>query len=147
MKLTRMERRWAHAILGAMFPRGAAAQMPHGIEDLHLDSYLDDAMDVLPPLAAWGLRAGLAAINLAPPVTVFRPATFTMLTPHERERVLQALAHSPIYYARQLVVLIKTTGAMLYCGAPQSRAVLVQQPVRPRATAASMSWEDQHVRV
>lgn len=125
MKLTSVERRWTHAILDAMFPRNAADELPDGILDLDVDGYLDETMKTVPVVSALGMRVGFAAIAVSPPVTIAKLCTIDRLDTNDRVRVLEKLYKSPVYHVRQLVVLAKTTGAMLYCASPSSRAVML----------------------
>lgn len=124
MTLSSLERSWAHAILDAMFPRDVDDDLPEGIVDLDIDGYLDDLLGSVPVISSVGMRAGFVAIAVSPPFTIFRLRTFAGLGTDDRVRVLDKLYTSRIYHVRQLVVLVKTTGAMLYCAAPSARAVM-----------------------
>jgi hypothetical protein len=136
MILSSLERRWAHAILDAMFPRDADDALPEGIVDLDVDGYLDDLLTSVPVVSHLGMRAGFVAIAVSPPFTIYRLRTFTGLATEDRVRVLEKLYKSRIYHVRQLVVLVKTTGAMLYCAAPSARAVMQDGLVRLRKSGA-----------
>lgn len=126
MKLLPIERRWTHAVLDAMFPRSASDDLPEGILDLDVDAYLDDTFNKVPTVSGLGMRAGFVAIALSPPVTIAKLCTIDRLGAEDRVRVIEKLYKSPIYHVRQLVVLAKTTGAMLYCAAPASRSVMLK---------------------
>jgi hypothetical protein len=126
MKLTPIERRWTLAILDAMFPRNASDDLPLGILDLEVATYLEDTFAKVPKVSGIGMRVGFVAIALSPPVTIGKLGPIDRLDARDRVRVLEKLYQSPIYHVRQLVVLAKTTGAMLYCAAPASRAVMLQ---------------------
>jgi len=146
MILSSIERRWAHAVLDAMFPRDAVDDLPEGIVDLDVDGYLDDLLSSVPLVSAAGMRAGFAAITFAPPFTIYKLRTFVGLGEEDRMRVLEKLYKSPVYHVRQLVVLVKTTGAMLYCAAPSARAVMQDglRRGRPRRPAPAIG-EVSHV--
>jgi len=123
--MTTIERRFSHAVLDAIFPRDASDDLSVGILDLDVDEYLDDTLVSVPVVSAVGMRAAFVAIALSPPVTIARLCTIDRLEPEDRVRVLDRLSHAPVYHVRQLVVLAKTTGAMLYCAAPAARAVML----------------------
>lgn len=125
MRLLSVERRWTRAVLEAMFPAKASEDLPLGILDLDVDAYLDETLDKVPRVSAIGMRVGFAAIALSPPVTIAKLCTIDRLGMEDRRRVLEKLYNAPIYHVRQLVVLAKTTGAMLYCAAPDARAVMI----------------------
>ena len=125
MRLLSIERRWTRAVLDAMFPANASESLSLGILDLDVDAYLDETLEKLPRVSAIGLRAGFAAIAFSPPVTIAKLCTIDRLQLEDRQRVLEKLYNAPIYHVRQLVVLAKTTGAMLYCAAPAARAVMM----------------------
>jgi hypothetical protein len=125
MKLLSVERRWMHGVLDAMFPRGASDQLPLGIMELDVDGFIEDLIGSQRWVGAMGIRASFAFVALSPLVTLRKPATVGRLSAEEKERAFGALYKSRFYVVRQLVMLAKATGAMLYCAAPQARRVMV----------------------
>ncbi len=125
MKQSAIERRWTLAILDAIFPRDASEDLSAGILDLDVEAYLEDTFAKVPVVSGLGMRAGFAAIALSPPVTIGKLRTIDRLEQADRVRVIEKLYRAPFYHVRQLVVLAKTTGAMLYCASPASRQVML----------------------
>ena len=127
--LTRMETRWAHAAFGAIFPSGASDKIPLGICDLDLDGYLTDMRSRVPFRAALGLRIAIWVIALAPLFVLHRVATIASLDKASRETLMKKMLDSPIYVVRQLVMLLKALGAVLYAGTPAVReSILAASP-------------------
>lgn len=123
--LARFEVRWALAAFGAIFPSGADAKIPLGIEALDLEGYLNDLRSRVPFRVALGLRLALWMVALAPLFVLRRAATVASLEPAARAELVSRLAQSPIYAVRQLVLLLKTVGAILFANAPEVRAVML----------------------
>jgi hypothetical protein len=118
MTLTRIELRWARAALEAVFPG------PHGIAPLDIERCLGEMLRAVPLEPALGLRAAIWLVALAPLFAIGRVATIHAIAPEDRERVIVRLASSAIYPVRQLVLLLKTIGALLYAGDDRVRARL-----------------------
>jgi hypothetical protein len=114
MKMTRFERRWAHAALDAMFPRNAHPKLPLGAADLDVDGYLDDLAEAWPLFAFLGLRAAFALISFARIVVLRTFRSYHRLTLEQRVRVLDAMYASSNYIVRGAVVLVKATGGIFY---------------------------------
>lgn len=130
MKLLPIERRWMHAVLDAMFPRGASPELPMGVLDLDVDAFLDDMVASQTWMGAAGLRASFAFVACSPMVTMGTPRTLDKIAPERREVALGKLYKSRFYLVRQFVMLTKATGAMLYCAAPQARDVMAGSPAQ-----------------
>jgi hypothetical protein len=128
MKLSRIERRWAHAVCETIYPGGA---LPHGVADMNLDGFLDDVLAGVPFESAIGLRAAFFLIAFAPLFIIGRFAMFTSLGAEDRERVLKALATSNVYALRGTVIAIKAVLSLLYCGDPRVRPHIWAVPERP----------------
>ncbi|WP_394820825.1 hypothetical protein [Pendulispora albinea] len=124
-----MEMRWAHAAFGAIFPSGSSERLPLGICDLDLESYLAETRSRVPFRSALGLRLAIWLVALAPLFVLHRFATIASLDESSRATVIRNLLTSPIYVVRQLVMLLKAVGAVLYAGAPAVReAILAATP-------------------
>ncbi len=128
--LTRTEMRWARAAFGAMFPAGASERIPLGICDMDLEGYLTDLRSRISFRAAFAIRATIWLIALAPVFFLAKPHTIASIDAASREKVLALMLGSPSYLVRQLVVLLKTVGSVLYAGHPAVRAgILMGVPV------------------
>jgi hypothetical protein len=115
--LTRTERDWAFAALGAIYPSRASASLPVGVCDLALADYLRDLFASIPLLAVVGLRAAIWVVALAPPFVMRRMVTVAGLADDERRALLERLLRSPSYGVRQLVMALKAVGGLFFGGA------------------------------
>jgi hypothetical protein len=112
---------WARAALAAIFP-GSRESGLAGIAEMDVGRHLSDVRRHAPRRAAAALRLAVWLVALAPLFTIGRFTTIVRLKMAERERVLARLVASPIYAVRQLTLVLKTTGALLYAAAPAVRA-------------------------
>lgn len=113
MKLTRVERRWANAAMGAIFP-GSHALGFVDIRAMNVEGFLGELFGHLPWRAALGFRMAVWLVALAPLFVIGRLATIARLAPLDRERVITALVASKWYAVRSLVLVVKAIGALLY---------------------------------
>jgi hypothetical protein len=121
--LSKLEHRWARAVLGAMFPSAPEIGIPTGLADVSdLGAFLDGFVTGVPLRVAFGLRLAVIAVALSPLFVLGRLATFAGLSRDEGERVLATLAASRLYLVRQLIVMLKATGAFVYGALPAVRA-------------------------
>jgi hypothetical protein len=123
--LTRLERRWAHAILDTLFPGPDRGALPAGILDMDVDGFLDETFQRVPFEASLGLRAAFWIIGLAPLFMIGKLATIASLEPKDRLRVLLAMNASPVYLLRGLVMMVKAIGALFFCGDARVRPTIV----------------------
>ena len=128
---TRTELRWARAAFETIFPENATARLPMGIARLDVEGFLSDVRARSPLDAALGLRIAIWIVALAPIVVLRRFATIASLSRPERERVMRALLASPVYGVRQLVLLLKAIGALLYAGAAPVRTSILSSSSTP----------------
>lgn len=124
MSLTKLERSWARAALGTMFPSGAHPGVP-GADVIDGGESLDEVCRTVPARVALGLRAAVWILALAPLVVLFRLRTLAGLEPASRERVVLALLSSRVYVVRQLTLLLKAFGALIFVAAPGVREAIV----------------------
>src|ERR1019366_4051253 len=96
MKLTRLEDRWAEAVMGAIFP-GSAESGLGDIRAMDVRGFLHQLIRSVPFQAAFGLRAAVWLVALAPLFVLGRFATIVGLTVADRERVLASLVVSKSY--------------------------------------------------
>ena len=130
MKLAKFELRWARFAFMTIYPGfdGLA-----GIAAMDTDAFLVELCRVIPFKSAMGLRLGIWLVALAPLFVLRRFATITTLTGADRERLIEALLMSPSYVVRQLVMILKTMGAMLYAGSTAVRERLNGAPMKSGA--------------
>ena len=121
MMLAKFELRWARLAFTTIYPGfdGLA-----GIAAMDTDAFLVELCRVVPLKSAMGLRLGIWLVALAPLFVLRRFATITGLAVADRERMIATLLVSPSYVVRQLVLILKTMGAMLYAGSAVVRARL-----------------------
>ena len=122
--MTNLERNWARAALATMFPSGAHPNVP-GADKVDGGASLEDVCRTVPPRVALGLRAAVWLVALAPLFVVFRLRTLPGLESDVRERVVLALLSSRLYVVRQLTLLLKAFGALIFVAAPGVRASIV----------------------
>jgi hypothetical protein len=112
--VTTFEVRTARAVFEAIFPSNQSKRLPNGIADGDIEAYMQDITEAWQVLPVLTLRAALwmvaiSAIFLAPSL---RP--FYTLPESTRLKVLNKLYTSDNYFVRQLVVMLKAVGGLLY---------------------------------
>ncbi len=122
--LSRTERAWAFAALGAIYPSRASARLSVGVCDLDLGEYLRDLFASIPLMAVMGLRAAIWIVALAPPFVLGRMVTVMGLDAKDRQALVERLIASPSYGIRQLVVALKAIGGLFFGGAASVRAAI-----------------------
>jgi hypothetical protein len=132
--LTATENRWAEAAFGAIFPSNAHPKLRTGIVELDVPTFLTDLRSRVPYRSALGLRLAIWMVALAPIFVLHRFRTITGLDPKAREALVGALLVSSIYPVRQLVILLKAIGALLYGRAASVRSVMIPIRVPENAT-------------
>jgi hypothetical protein len=122
--LTRTERDWAFAALGAIYPSRASSSLSVGVCDLALGEYLRDLFLSIPLMAVLGLRAAIWIVALAPPFVLRRMVTVMGLDAEERQLLVERLVSSPSYGVRQLVVALKAIGGLFFGAAASVKAAI-----------------------
>jgi hypothetical protein len=135
--MTRLELRWAHAALDAIFPDGGDPRLPTGIADLDLDGYLEDLVRAWPRLTLLAFRLAVLSIGLASFVLARTLRPFHLLRRERRQRVLETLYASNVYFLRQFVTMLKATGGMLYGAAAPVRDAIAPGP-SPRTSLVTL---------
>jgi hypothetical protein len=131
MRLTRFEHRWAEAAMGAIFP-GSAETGLDDIRAMNVGAFLRQLMRSVPFQAAFGVRAAVWLVALAPLFVLGRFATIAGLAVADRERVVATLVVNKFYVVRSLILILKTMGALLYAGNGSVRArMMVPAPSKP----------------
>ena len=111
--LSRLETRWARAAFGAIFPAAPELGFPLGICDMELERFLAETRAAMPWLPALGLRFAIWFVALAPIIVLRRFVTLAGLAESQRAAVVATLSTSRSYLARQMVLVLKATGAPL----------------------------------
>ena len=115
-KLTRFELACAKDAFVTIFPG------PEGVASMDIDGYITDTLARIPLEPVLGIRLAIWIVALAPIFVLRRFRTLHGIAPSDRELVLVALATSPSYPVRQLVLALKALAALLYAGSPVVRA-------------------------
>jgi hypothetical protein len=132
--LSRIERDWAFAALGAIYPSRASARLSVGVCDLELADYLRDLFASIPLMAALGLRAAIWIVALAPPFVLRRAVTVMGLDARERQTLVERLLGSSSYGIRQLLTALKAIGGLFFGGAASVKLAIFGEgrvPGRP----------------
>lgn len=124
MRLLAFERRALHVIFDAILPAEAHPKLPHGIRDIPIARFFDDAERDAPFDFMVGLRASLWVIWLCPLFAIRRFRTFGGLSDEERLRVLRWLQARPTYFLREVPNIAKTVACLAYCGLPRIQAAI-----------------------
>lgn len=122
--LSSWELGWAVAAFGGLFPRGAHPLLSVGIEDTEIAPPLQALLAAAPSHAVWGVRAALVMCTLAPLFLLKRFTTLGRLDAAEKTLVMGTLLSSPWYPVRQLALLLKMMGALLFARAPEVRELM-----------------------
>lgn len=122
MSLTKMERSWARVVFGAMFP-SVDPRVP-GADSMDAGAALQGVCETVPLRVALGIRIALWLVVLAPLVH-FKFRTLPGLDAGTREAVVLTLLSSRFYFVRQLTLLLKAFGALMFVAAPGVRAKIV----------------------
>lgn len=123
MSLTNLERTWARVALETMFP--SSAQGIPGVDVIDGGASLDEACRDVPARVALGLRASVWLVTFAPIFVLFRFRTLPGLDDVTREKVVLSLLSNRVYVVRQLTLLLKAFGALLFVSAPGVRECIV----------------------
>ena len=135
--LAKFERGWAKAAFGTIFPGSNDATPMLHAEQMEIDGFLREVCGRVPLQAALGLRIAIWIVALAPLVVLRKFATIRGLDVADRERVITKLLASPSYAVRQLVMILKTIGALVYAAHPSVRVRMHVAPPNARPLAAS----------
>jgi len=128
MSLMKFEHRWVEAVYDGMFPAKADVRIPVGARDADMVGLFEDAREAVPARVAFGLRIAVWLVALSPLFTIGKLVTIGGLAGADRERVLLALLSSPLYFVRQLTMLLKAFGALFFLSVPGVREAIVQAP-------------------
>lgn len=124
--LTKLESRWARGAFGAIFPASGPAKI--GICDLDVEAFVSEVRSATSFKSALGIRAAIWIVAFAPLFVLGKFRTIAGLDQASRELVVGSLLGSPIFFVRQLTMLLKAIGALLYAGAPAVRRIMIPPP-------------------
>jgi hypothetical protein len=130
--MTHWENSWATEVLSAFTQEGATGLTPTPGEVDYLRTYARMRRGST-KLAAFGLRAALWMVALAPLWFFGRLATFSRLARRERSELLGRLLVHHSFAVRELTMLLKLTAAMALLGTSSVRARSGYDDVHKRA--------------
>jgi hypothetical protein len=111
---------------------------------LDIQPFFASVQRAFPLHACLGIRVAIWMIALAPLFVLGRFTTIRGLSAADREKVVVALMASRQYFVRQLIMLLKGIGALVYAAVPAVRARMMGGrpasslvPLRPRRHAAA----------
>jgi hypothetical protein len=119
--MTRWEQTWATDVLAAFTSDDGAGLRPLPGEVDYLSTY-QRMHRRSSALAAFGLRAALWMVSLAPLWFLGRLATFSRLAVRERGELLSRLLRHNSFAVRELTLLLKLTAAMALFASSSVRA-------------------------
>lgn len=122
-QLSTFERRWAIAAFEAIFP---GYDETTSITKMDADRYVDDVCGSVPFKAFIGFRLAIWVVTFAPLFVIGRLALLKSLGLSDRTKVLSTLIASNNYAIRQLVMMFKAIGAMLFAAHPAIRSRMMK---------------------
>jgi hypothetical protein len=134
--VTRVERRWARALLEAFAPTGGPGLAPRAGEVDFLATFTTLTRRAR-PRAAWGLRLAVWLAALAPMWLWGRLRTITGLDREARAQLLDELLRHRSFPVRELTLLLKLAAAMALLGTESVRARSGYDHVQARADVES----------
>ncbi len=130
MPLTTIERGWARVALETMFPSGVTLEgdtRVRGADAIDSGDALEDVCQTVPARVALGLRAAVWLVTLSPLLIAFRFSTLGALAQDDREKIILAMLSHRSYLLRQLALLLKAFGALMFVSAPGVREAIVRR--------------------
>jgi hypothetical protein len=124
--LTNTERRWAQTALVTIFPSGVHPRV-QGADVIDGGQALEGVCQRVPARVALGLRAAVWIFALSPLLVLRRFRTLSSLDPAKREQVVLELLSYRVYFVRQLALLLKAFGALLFIAARGVREGIVRR--------------------
>jgi len=101
-----------------------------GADVIDIGASLEDVCQNVPARVAVGLRIGVWLFTFAPLFMAFRFRTLAQLGAEARERVVVALLSSRVYVVRQLAILLKAFGALMFVASPGVReGIMKREPI------------------
>jgi hypothetical protein len=109
------------AALITFFPR--VDDLP-GLDELGVDEKIEALRRDTTRLFWFGLVAASLFFQISPILTVRRPWPAALLTPEQRDEHAHRIATHPVYLIRQIIMLLKLVGGLLWGQSPEIRAFL-----------------------
>jgi len=122
--LSGIERRWAHTALVTIFPSGIHPRV-RGADVIDGGAALERVCQEVPARVAVGLRVAVWLFAFAPLLVLRRLRTLPSLDAGERERAVLGLLSNRVYFVRQLALLLKAFGALIFVAAAGVRESIV----------------------
>jgi acyl-CoA reductase-like NAD-dependent aldehyde dehydrogenase len=129
--LTRRELAWGRATMEAIYATAPDPRLPGPVPAGQWDSFIQDMLSSVPPLAGMGLRAGLWVAGFSPIFALRKLATLERVSPEERQRAIQTMSSSDLYLIRQIAILLKTTGGFAQASTTGFQQAAHRPAVRP----------------
>lgn len=116
-----IERSWASVILPSFAgaPSGALVASPSEVD---YPAAFERFMGKATPKARFGIRVALLLVMSAPLWLTFRPRSFRSLDPEARSALLDRLLEHPIFFVRELCLLVKLAACMAIFRSHEARA-------------------------
>jgi len=143
MPLTTIEKRWARVALETMFP---SQENVRGADAMDSGEALEGICQTVPARVALGLRAAVWLVALAPLLVAFRLRTLASTASGEREKLVLAMLSHRAYFVRQLALLLKAFGALMFVAAPGVRESIVAPASLPRAPLVKIGTKKMEAR-
>lgn len=99
-----------------------------GIDQTHLDDFLERYRDESPTAMYAGLVAASVAFELTPPLTIRKLRPAWLLDPDDLDAHANALAGHDLYAIRQLMLLVKLAAGLCWGADPEVRARMNLRP-------------------
>jgi hypothetical protein len=129
--LTRRELAWGRATMEAVYATAPDPRLPGPVAAGQWDTFIQDMIASVPPLAGIGLRAGLWVAGVSPVFALRKLATLDHVTPEERQRAIQTMSTSDLYVIRQIAILLKTSGGFIQASTTGFQEAARRPAVRP----------------
>ena len=119
-RLNRLDR----AVLDALLPAGANAELPLGALDSGFEDFLVDFESQGAAQLRWTFGLSLFAAAWVAPLLIRRLPPLTRLAPGDRERALESMDRSNVTILRQLMRVLKTVVGLHYGAVPAVRRAI-----------------------
>jgi hypothetical protein len=123
-RLNRLDR----AVLDALLPAGANAELPLGALDSGFEDFLAEFESQGATQLRWAFGLSLVAAAWLAPLLIRRLPPLTRLEPDDRERALESMDRSNITILRQLMRVLKTVVGLHYGAVPGVRRAIGYHP-------------------
>ncbi len=141
--LTTVERAWATSALTTIYPAGAHPRV-RGADVIDIGASLEEVLKNAPVRVAFGLRMAVWLFAFAP-LYFLRFRTLPHVDAAGRERMVLALLSSRVYVIRQLAVLLKAFGALMFIRSGGVREAIIKREPVVQIGLGRKEKEERHV--